>query len=158
MAHPGCQIDAVTTDLDAASFLLASLAFLLSVGAMVYTRRATKAAERSADAAARSAVVAEREEQRQLHDAEDQAVRWRPERLGNGAVKFWNEGTGTAYDVDFEITEGAQMFGGPLRDVGGKVHPGDGVRISVSDRAGGDVTITWALRPGGPVRHWVHRL
>ena len=44
----------MTTDLDAANFLLASLAFLVSAGAISYARRATKAAERSAKAVERA--------------------------------------------------------------------------------------------------------
>jgi Flp pilus assembly protein TadB len=50
--------------------IVAVLAVLISVAAFLYSRRATIAAERST-------AVTERQEQRQLEEAAERAVRWR---------------------------------------------------------------------------------
>lgn len=91
----------VTTDIDAATLLVALIAIGISGAAAIFSwqsaqaaKRSAKAAETSATAADRSAAVAERDEQRQLEEAEANAVRWRPERLGDAKMKFWNVGTG----------------------------------------------------------------
>ncbi len=159
----------VTTDIDAATLLVALIAIGISGAAAIFSwqsaqaaKRSAKAAETSATAADRSAAVAERDEQRQLEEAEANAVRWRPERLGDAKMKFWNVGTGTAYDVHIEVTAGASVFTAPL-DNKGTVHAGDGIEVGASRRKmapTGDeqVDIAWRNRPDGPMRHWTYRL
>jgi hypothetical protein len=151
----------VTTDIDAASFLVALLALALSGGAIYYSRRATKASERSAkasecsaEAASRSAGVAEREEQRQAREAEERAVRWKPEAVGTATVRFVNIGDGTAYDVAVEVREGNAIVGG--RQVNGAtVHSGDSVRVPASTAGLGthrQFDVHWRTSPEGPVQ------
>jgi hypothetical protein len=157
----------VTTDLDAANFLLATLAFLLSAGAIVYTRRATQASEQSAEAASRSAAVAERAEQRQLEEAAERAVAWRfaPEPVtvfsdmpagtyDDGMTQMVNEGDGTAYDVRVEVHEGMQVLGGPLLH-GATVHSNEWVRLAKSTGGYGEHKeghVSWRVTRDGPVR------
>jgi hypothetical protein len=158
---------AVTTDLDAANFLLATLAFLLSAGAIAYTRRATRASEQAAEAASRSATVAERAEQRQLEESADRAVRWRfmPEPRvvfsntpagihDDRMTSMTNEGDGTAYDVRVELHEGPQIIGGPLVN-GATVHSNESVRLPANTAGYGEhqeLRVYWRVTVDGPVR------
>jgi hypothetical protein len=158
------------TDIDAASLLVAALALAVSGLAEYFSwrssdaaRRSAIAAETSATAADRSTAVAEREEQRQLQKAEKTAVRWRPEPVGATKMKYWNDGMRTAHEVDVEISAGASTYGGPITDMDGTVHPGDGITIGVNKAkmsGPGDesVTLTWRLEPGGRLYRWTHRL
>ncbi len=130
----------------------ALLALIVSFAAFLYSRRATLAAEESAAAARRAAAVAERQEQRDLEDAERRAVRWRPERLGTASVKLWNDGDGTAHDVRVEVSEGAQIVGGP-QVYGVTVHSGEGVRVPASTAGYGvhrELLVHWRTSPSGP--------
>jgi len=157
----------VTTDLDAATFLLAVLAFLLSVGAILYTRRATRASEQSAEASSRSAAVAERAEQREVEEAAERAVRWRfapgPRVVFSGMplaenadrmTQMVNEGESTAYDVRVELHEGPQVIGGPLLH-GATVHSNEWVRLARSTAGYGEhqeLRVYWRVGSNGPVR------
>jgi hypothetical protein len=149
----------VTTDLEAASFLLALLAFLLSVGAIVYTRRATRAAERSAEASSRSAAVAEREEQRQLEETEARAVVWVVKRTGSAALRLTNAGEVTAHDVRVVVPSIAQVVGRPLPN-GVSVHRGTEIIIgAVEYRARGQfMDVFWRLDPNGSEMSWHYPL
>jgi hypothetical protein len=130
----------------------AVLALIVSGAAFFYSRRATLAAEEAAAAAGRAAGVAERQEQRDLEDAHRRAVRWRPERLGSATIKLWNDGEGTAYDVRVEVSEGAQIIGGPQVN-GTTINSGEGVRVPASTAGYGhhrEFLVHWRASPGSP--------
>src|SRR4051812_25906897 len=95
-------------------------AVVISVFALVYSRRATISSERST-------AVSERQEQRQLDEAAERAVRWRflpqpvvvfagePKRdTSHDVISMANEGEGAAYDVRVDLYEGDTLVGGPL--------------------------------------------
>lgn len=139
----------------------AVVAVAISIIALLYARSSSKAAADAAEAAKRSADVAERDERRQLEDAEQNAVHWKVERLGNAAVKLWNIGDGpAAYDVWAEASEEIRVagFGDPVE--GQTIHRGTGVRIGAGEFGNreGHLSIRWRNRPDGPVQELTYQL
>ena len=140
--------------------VVAVLALLISIGAFIYSRRATIAAERST-------AVSERQEQRQLEEAAERAVRWRfaPEPVvifsttpartyDEGMTQMVNEGDGTAYDVRVELHEGSQVIGGPLLN-GATAPSNEWVRLSRGTAGYGEhqeVRVYWRASPDGSIR------
>jgi len=134
---------------------------VLSILAFLYSRRSTLASERSAieaqraaAAAERSADVAEREEQRVRDEAEERAVRWSLDRVGDAGGHLANTGEGTAYDVHVEVPEAMRVVG--ARTIADELPGGAKLPVQLSRRMsaplGGAVTVRWRTAPGGPQR------
>jgi type II secretory pathway pseudopilin PulG len=136
------------TDLDAAAFLVAILALVLSGVALYYSRRATRASEQQALAAMTATAVAEREEQRQLADAEARAVRWTVSVVGTAAIRLTNVGEQAAHDVRVELPSGGQLAGRPL-PAGQTVPAGSSLVVGVAVQYAAAVQVFWALSPSG---------
>lgn len=131
----------------------------ISVLALIASGLATVSARRSADAAARSAAVAERDEQRQLEEAERNAVRWRlePDELHQTAegyaFRLTNDGTKPALHVFLTLPRDSQQRG----DVpeGRTINAGSFVTFEAFPPGGtmsmssAEVLVRWRVRPHG---------
>jgi site-specific recombinase XerD len=141
---------------------IAIVALIASGVAIFYSRRATKAAVESALHAKRSADVAERQEQRDLEEAEETAVRWLLEPVDAVdqfyAIRLTNVGSRRAVGVRMTLPRDAQTIGiGPPE--GEDMDPGVPRTVEIAAMGGllqSVVKVEWQMRPDGRVYRWNH--